>query len=59
MESSNTAGCFGDTAIILSKSAPKTMQGVRGGSSTIDFPAFSINNTFVINIVEKPMIENN
>lgn len=42
---------------LLSESASK--KGVRGGYSTMDFPAFSIDNTFVISIVEKPMIENN
>lgn len=38
------------------------MQGVRGGSSdlkTIDFTEFSINSTFDISIVEKPMIDSN
>lgn len=58
LESSNTARCFGDTPFILSESASKTMQGVRRGSSTMDFPAFIIDNTFVISIVE-PMIANN
>lgn len=59
LESSNNARSFGDTPFILFESASKTMQGVRGGYSTMDFPAFSIDNTFVISIVEKPMIENN